>query len=100
MGSRGLGRARSFLLGSVSKKVVSEAKHSVIISKTSIDSVKRILLAYDGSDGSKSALRLVDDLAKKFKAVVNVICVISEPMLTAELDVRAAVDRLDIYIKY
>ena len=100
LGSRGLGRARSFLLGSVSKKVVSEAKHSVIISKTSIDSVKRILLAYDGSDGSKSALRLVADLAKKFKAVVNVICVISEPMLTAELDVRAAVDRLDREMKY
>lgn len=100
LGSRGLGRARSFFLGSVSKKVVSEAKRSVIISKTSIDSIKRILLAYDGSDGSKNALRMIADLAKKFNAVVNVICVISEPMLTAELNVRAAVDRLDKEMKY
>lgn len=100
LGSRGLGRARSFFLGSVSKKVVTEAKRSVLISKTPIDSIKRILLAYDGSDGSKSALRLVADLAKRFKAIVNVICVISEPMLTAELNVRAAVERLDKEMNY
>lgn len=100
LGSRGLGRARSFFLGSVSKKVASEVKLSVLISKTSTDLIKRILLAYDGSDGSKSALRIVADLAKKFNAIVNVISVISEPMLTAEIDVRAAVERLDKEMKY
>ena len=99
-GSRGLGRARSFLLGSVSKNVVTEATCSVLVSKNRIDSIKRILLAYDGSEGSKRALTMVADLAKKFGAVVNVISAISEPMLSSELDVRAAVDSLDREMRY
>lgn len=99
-GSRGLGRARSFFLGSVSKKVVTEAKCSVLVSKNRIDSIKRILLAYDGSEGSKKALTMVADLAKRFGAIVNVVSAISEPMLSSELDVRAAVDRLDKEMRY
>lgn len=100
LGSRGLGRARSFFLGSVSKKVVNESKCSVLVSKTGLESIRRILLAYDGSDDSKRALVIVGDLAKKFGGVVNVIGVISEPMVTAEIDVRGAIDRLDKEMNY
>lgn len=100
VGSRGLGRARSFVLGSVSKKVVAEAKCTVLVSKARIDSIKRILLAYDGSEGSKKAQILVVDLAQRFNALVNVISAMSEPMLSSELDLYGAVDRLDREMSY
>lgn len=95
LGSRGLGRARGFFLGSVSKKIVGESKCSVLVSKAKTNDINRVLLAYDGSEGSRKTLGVVADLAKKFNAVVNVVSAISEPMISAELNVRAAIERLD-----
>jgi nucleotide-binding universal stress UspA family protein len=80
IGSRGLSGIRSLILGSVSKKVAREAKSSVLIVKTKIDSLPRILLAYDGSAEGKKALELTMDLASKFKAEVSVIGVVSMPV--------------------
>jgi nucleotide-binding universal stress UspA family protein len=80
LGSTGMSGFRSFLLGSVSRKVAREAKSSVLIVKSRIDSLPRILLAYDGSDPSKKALNFAEELGKKFKAHVSVICVASIPI--------------------
>ena len=95
LGSRGMGGTRSFLLGSVSKSVVSNAKCSVLVSKIKSDSVQRILLAYDGSESSKRALAFVSDLAKKFNSTVKLISVISSQMISSEFVVSSAIDRLD-----
>lgn len=100
VGSRGLGRAKGFFLGSVSKKIVGEAKCSVLVSKAKTNNIKRILLSYDGSEGSKKTLWMVAGIAKKFDAVVDVVSVISEPMIAAELNVRSAVERLDDEMRY
>lgn len=100
LGSRGLGRTRGFFLGSVSKKVVAEAKCSVLVSKARINNIARVLLAYDGSEGSRKTLAVVSDMAKKFNSVVDVVSAISEPMISAELNVRAAVERLDDEMQY
>lgn len=100
VGSRGLGLARRFFLGSVSKKVVVDARCSVLVSKTRIDAINRILLAFDGSNGSRKALNFVGNLAKKFNAVVSVVSAISEPMLSSELDVRAAIEKLDNEMRF
>ena len=95
LGSRGMGGAKSFLLGSVSKSVVSNSKCSVLVSKIKSDSVQRILLAYDGSESSNRALAFVTDIAKKFNSTVRLISVISSQMISSEFVVSSAVDRLD-----
>ena len=99
LGSRGVGGARSFILGSVSKKVVSEARCSVLVSKRPTDSIQRILLAYDGSESSRRALSFVSDLAKRLGASVRLISVISSQMITSEVVVTPAIDRLNDEMK-
>lgn len=80
LGSRGLGGLKSLILGSVSLKVAKEAKCSVLIMKTKIDSIPRILLGYDGSAESKKALECADDLAKKFHTPITVLSVVNIPI--------------------
>ena len=84
IGSRGLGGLKSLILGSVSKKVAREAKGSVLVMKSRVDSIPKMLLAYDGSDQGRKALELAAELGKKFKAQVNVVCVASVPITPEE----------------
>jgi nucleotide-binding universal stress UspA family protein len=58
LGSRGLGRLRSMLLGSVSAEVVDHAPCPVLVARAS--SIGPVLVAVDGSD---SARRAVENLA-------------------------------------
>jgi len=58
IGSRGLGRLRSMLLGSVSAEVVDHAPCPVLVARAS--SIGPVLVAVDGSD---SARRAVENLA-------------------------------------
>ncbi|MDG6923115.1 MAG: universal stress protein, partial [Nitrososphaerota archaeon] len=62
LGSRGLGSLKSLLMGSVSAKVAKEAKSSILVVKTKIEAITKILLGYDGSDQSKNALEFATDL--------------------------------------
>ena len=55
LGSRGLSRTQTFLLGGVSHKVATYAPCSVLIAKKRIRSFKKVLLAKDGSDYSDAA---------------------------------------------
>jgi nucleotide-binding universal stress UspA family protein len=92
VGSRGLSGLKSLILGSVSKKVAREAKSSVLVVKSRIDSIPKILLAYDGSEPAKKALLYASELGKKFSALVSVICVAGIP-ITPEGYVSADIDR-------
>lgn len=92
VGSRGLSGLKSLILGSVSKKVAREAKSSVLVVKSRIDTIPKILLAYDGSEPAKKALLYASELGKKFSALVSVICVAGIP-ITPEGYVSADIDR-------
>jgi nucleotide-binding universal stress UspA family protein len=80
LGSRGLGGIKSLLLGSVSHKVARESKRSVLIVRTKIENVPKILLGYDGSDESKVALAFATDIGKRFHTQVTVASVVSVPI--------------------
>ncbi len=100
LGNRGQSGVRSFFLGSVSKKVASDASCSVLISKNSNEQIQRILLAYDGSPGSKKALMMAAALARRFGAVVNVVSAISNRMLSSEVVVSTAVEAMEEEMRY
>jgi nucleotide-binding universal stress UspA family protein len=62
VGSHGRTALGRFVLGSVSQKVLTEAQTSVRISRETIGtggSAVRVVVGVDGSDGAKSALRVV-----------------------------------------
>ncbi|MBC8553492.1 MAG: universal stress protein [Candidatus Brocadiales bacterium] len=56
LGSRGLSKAKPFFLGGVSQKVVTYAPCSVLVVKKKIRTLKKILIATDGSAYSKTAV--------------------------------------------
>jgi nucleotide-binding universal stress UspA family protein len=98
VGSRGISGMRSLLLGSVSKRVAKEAKGSVLIVKNKIDSLPKILLAYDGSPEGKKALAVAIELGKKFSAQVNPIAVVNVP-LSPEGHVMTDIDKWEQEMK-
>lgn len=98
VGSRGLSGLKSLILGSVSKKVAKEAKCSVLVVKSRIDSIPKILLAYDGSEPGKKALTFASELGKKFNARVDVICVAGIP-ISPEGYVSSDIDRWEREMK-
>lgn len=59
LGSRGLGRIRRLLLGSVAQKVSLHAPCSVLIAKRRRPTIRRLLAAFDGSEYSKLAIQFV-----------------------------------------
>jgi nucleotide-binding universal stress UspA family protein len=92
LGSRGLGSLKSLLMGSVSAKVAKEAKSSILVVKTKIEAIPKILLGYDGSDQSKNALEFATDLGLKFSAKVDVVSVFNIPV-SPEAYIGTEVDR-------
>jgi nucleotide-binding universal stress UspA family protein len=59
LGQRGLTANPAFLLGGVSQKVATYAPCSVLVVKTPVPSLDRLLLAVDGSDASKKTARFL-----------------------------------------
>jgi nucleotide-binding universal stress UspA family protein len=59
LGSRGLNPIRGFFLGSVSQKVVTYAPCSVLVAKRRPRTVKKFLLAADGSRSSQAAVEFL-----------------------------------------
>jgi nucleotide-binding universal stress UspA family protein len=59
LGSRGLGALDRFMLGSVSTQVVLHAPTSVLVVKEAPRTIKRVLLAIDGSDSAEKAIKFV-----------------------------------------
>jgi nucleotide-binding universal stress UspA family protein len=59
VGARGLSNIQRFLLGSVSQKIVTYAPCSVLVVKQNIRTVKRVLVAVDGSKASDKAVRFL-----------------------------------------
>lgn len=77
LGARGVTGLDRILIGSVSQKVLTEADTSVRIARGKVEvepAPMRILLAYDGSDGSKAAVESI--LSRNWPAASEVRVVI------------------------
>lgn len=57
IGSRGINDLRGYLLGSVSRKILTHASPSILTVKAPLPSTPRVLLAMDGSKSSKLVLK-------------------------------------------
>lgn len=77
MGSRGHGPIQSVVLGSVSTEVTSHARCSVLVARGT--SVRRVLLATDGTETSRAALEAVAGWPMFRNLPVDVVSV-SQPM--------------------
>ncbi len=83
VGHRGVGykdhqpSATHFRIGSVAERVAVGAKKSVLISISPPQSLKTILVAYDGSEASKGALLLAEQLAVKTGKQLKAIQVVA-----------------------
>ena len=73
VGSRGLTRLKEIFLGSVSHGVLHHAHCPVLIERGPVKAFARILLASDGSAGSRQAAAAAFALAKGFDACISVL---------------------------
>ena len=72
IGNRGESEAETFSLGSVADKVATHANCSVLIVKKGTK-LSKVLVAFDGSEDAKKALKHAVQLASKFKASVTLL---------------------------
>lgn len=98
VGSRGLGRVRRLMLGSVSRGVIRRASGPVLLVKGRCRRVRRLILATDGSTNATRALGfLLGRLEPSAGARVTVIRVLDPmfrgaPLLLPRRDRRAVMD--------
>ncbi|HXZ43241.1 MAG TPA: universal stress protein [archaeon] len=80
VGSRGLGPVKEFLLGSVSHKIVRCAPCSVLIARSSVERLQRVLLGVDGSVHADAAAKFVADLFLPREVSIHLCTVAEEPI--------------------
>ena len=95
VGNSGPRETRGSFHGSVSWKVAMESSCPVLLARTGINAIRRILVAYDCSPGSKNTLNFVVDLAARLNAAVNLISVFSFDLSPLELFDSRALARLE-----
>lgn len=67
-----------FRIGSVAERIAVGAKKSVLIAVEPVESIKTILVAYDGSEAAKGALLLGEQLALTTKIPLKALHVVRE----------------------
>lgn len=80
MGSRGLSDVQGFLLGSVSRQVVSAAACSVLIVKQPMSNLHRVALAVDDSKPSRTAARFLRSYVLPESAGVTILTSAENPV--------------------
>ena len=78
MGSRGLSNITGYLMGSVSRKVLTHAPCAVLTVKESIPEKPKIVLAVDGSNASKRAASVLKSWTFPNTVSLNVLSVVPE----------------------
>lgn len=84
IGCRGLTEFRSFLLGSVSRRVLTEAPCSVLVIKRRVKSLQNILIGVDGSKDARAAVELLLRLRPSKDINATVVSIV--PPLPLEAD--------------
>lgn len=81
LGARGLSGVQGFLLGSVSTGVVQHAHCPVLVVKGRLHTLRKALIAVDGSPDSLAASRFVASLALDEKVEIALLGVVERPNL-------------------
>lgn len=87
VGSRGMSDVPGYLLGSVSRKVVTHASCSVFMVKGAVAVPLPVLLALDGSKASKQAIRKLITWLDPDEVVIHVASVVPEKITDLGLEV-------------
>jgi len=93
LGWRGHGALRRWLAGSVSRQVVARARIPVVIARTPLQKLRRLVLAFDGSPGAWGAVRFTETLARERGVRIVLVTVVEL------LGVPPAVQRLPARIR-
>lgn len=80
IGSRGLSKLKRTFLGSISNKVVNTSTVSTLVVKE-YEELSKILVAIDGSNNSKRALFLAEELGRCLEADLILLNVIQKPQV-------------------
>ncbi len=87
VGSRGMSDVPGYLLGSVSRKIVTHASCSVFMVKGELEVPLPVLLALDGSKASKRAIRKIITWLDPVGVVLHVVSVVPEKLTDLGLEV-------------
>ncbi len=87
LGSRGMSDVPGYLLGSVSRKVVTHASCSVLMVKGKLASPSSMLLALDGSKASKRAIRKIMTWLDPDDVALHAVSVVPENITDLGLEV-------------
>ena len=79
LGWRGHGVVRRLLAGSVSREVVGRASIPVLVARTALSAVRRLVVGFDGSPGARRALRFASRVERRRGSRIVLASVI-EPM--------------------
>ncbi len=80
VGSRGMSDVPGYLLGSVSRKVVTHASCSVLMVKGALTASLPVLLALDGSKATKQAVRKIIKWLDPDEVVLHAVSVVPEQL--------------------
>ncbi len=79
LGWRGHGALRRWLAGSVSREVVARARVPVVVARSPLERLRRLVLAFDGSPGAWRAVRFTSTLERQRGMRILLVTVI-EPL--------------------
>jgi nucleotide-binding universal stress UspA family protein len=86
VGSRGMNDVPGYLLGSVSRKIVTHASCSVLMVKGEVAVPLQVLLALDGSKASKRAIRKITTWLDPDEVAVHAVSVVPEKLTDLGLE--------------
>ena len=99
LGWRGHGSLRRMLAGSVSRAVVSRARIPVLMARTAVDGVRRVVIGFDGSPGGWEAVRFASRLERRAGSRALLVTVLEPIRLPLEAprsrDLRSKIARLN-----
>lgn len=85
IGCRGLTEFRTFLLGSVSRRVLTEAPCSVLVIKRRVKALQHVLIGVDGSKDGRAAVELLLRLLPPQEINATVVSVVAPLPLEADV---------------
>ena len=83
LGSRGLTKWKSLVLGSVSEGVVRHATCPVLVAREHPHSLRKVLLASDGSEGAQKATEAALEIARKFGIPLGILNVVEPSLISS-----------------
>jgi nucleotide-binding universal stress UspA family protein len=86
------------MLGSVAERVVSCSKVPVLISVQPVSEIAQVLVAYDGSEASRGALIMAEELCKCIERPLRVISVVASSSHEKE-QIRVLIEQAHSYLR-